>query len=209
MDAEAIASLTTAAGTLVLAVATFGATRSANRSSKIAERSLLAGIRPLLVNSQPGDPEQKIGFGDGHWVHAGGGRAVVEDDGENIYLVISVRNVGSGIGVLQSWSVIPTRAMADRGHDDPDDFRTQQRDFYIAAGGLGLWQGRVREPDDPVREELRAAIAKREIFTLDLLYTDVHGGQRTISRFSMQPVGDDAWMPAVIRHWMLDGASAR
>jgi hypothetical protein len=25
----------------------------------------------------------------------------------------------------------------------------------------------------------------------------------------MQPVGDDAWMPAVIRHWMLDGASAR
>ena len=53
-----IASLATAGGTLVLAVATFASIRSANRSvrtseraARTAEQSLLAGQRPLLVNS--------------------------------------------------------------------------------------------------------------------------------------------------------------
>lgn len=209
MNADSIASLTTAAGTLILAVATFGATRSANRATKLAESQLLAGIRPLLVNSQPEDPTQKIGFGDGHWVTAAGGSAVVEDDGENIYLVVSVRNAGSGIAVLQSWSVIPDRAGADRSYDDIETYRRQQRDFYIPAGGLGLWQGRVREPDDPVRDDLRKRVRERETFTIDLLYSDLHGGQRTVSRFSITPVGEDRWLPAVIRHWLLDGVAPR
>jgi hypothetical protein len=56
MSAEVIASLTTAAGTLVPAVATFSATRSANRASRIAERSLLATLRPVLMNAQLGGP---------------------------------------------------------------------------------------------------------------------------------------------------------
>ena len=36
--------LATAGGTLVLAVATFSSVRSANRSARVAERSLLAGL---------------------------------------------------------------------------------------------------------------------------------------------------------------------
>ena len=58
-DWSTIASLATAGGTLVLAVATFASIRSANRSARVpersartAERSLLAGQRPLLVNSR-------------------------------------------------------------------------------------------------------------------------------------------------------------
>lgn len=58
-DWSTIASLATAGGTLVLAVATFASIRSANRSvrtsersARIAEQSLLAGQRPLLVNSR-------------------------------------------------------------------------------------------------------------------------------------------------------------
>jgi len=37
----------TAAGTLVLAAATFAAVRSSNRSARVAERALLAGLRPV------------------------------------------------------------------------------------------------------------------------------------------------------------------
>ena len=43
----------TAAGTLVLAGATFAAVRSGSRSARIAERTLLVGMRPLLVTSEP------------------------------------------------------------------------------------------------------------------------------------------------------------
>src|SRR5207245_7786970 len=75
-------SLATAAGTLVLAVATFASIRSANRSARTAERaartaerSLLAGHRPLLVNSRLNDPEQKIQFAEGNWLHVPGSGA--------------------------------------------------------------------------------------------------------------------------------------
>jgi hypothetical protein len=70
-----IASLATAGGTLVLAVATFAAIRSGNRSARTAERaartaerSLLAGQRPLLVNSRLQDPPQKARFVEGNWL---------------------------------------------------------------------------------------------------------------------------------------------
>src|ERR1039457_6034019 len=42
-DWVTISSLATAGGTLVLAVATFSSVRSANRSARVAERSLLVG----------------------------------------------------------------------------------------------------------------------------------------------------------------------
>lgn len=54
-DWATISSLATAGGTLVLAVATFASVRSANRSARTAERTLLAGQQPLLVSSREQD----------------------------------------------------------------------------------------------------------------------------------------------------------
>jgi hypothetical protein len=77
-DWSTAASLATAGGTLVLAVATFASVRSANRAARAAERSLLAGLRPLLVPTRLQDPEQKVLFGDEHWVKVTGGRGSAE-----------------------------------------------------------------------------------------------------------------------------------
>jgi hypothetical protein len=30
-----------------------------------------------------------------------------------------------------------------------------------------------------------------------------------VSRLSITPVGEDRWLPAVIRHWLLDGVAPR
>ena len=59
-DWVTISSLATAGGTLVLAVATFSSVKSANRSARVAERSLLAGQRPLLIPSKEDDPTEHI-----------------------------------------------------------------------------------------------------------------------------------------------------
>jgi hypothetical protein len=71
-DWATVASLATAGGTLVLAVATFASIRSANRSARIAERAartaeraLLAEQRPLLTHSRLQDPKQVVQFADG------------------------------------------------------------------------------------------------------------------------------------------------
>ena len=59
-DWTTIASLATAGGTLVLALATFASVRSANRSARLAEYSMQIGIRPLLMPSRLEDVAQKI-----------------------------------------------------------------------------------------------------------------------------------------------------
>ncbi|HEY0397868.1 MAG TPA: hypothetical protein VGF00_05745, partial [Acidimicrobiia bacterium] len=93
MDWATVASMATAVGTLVLALATFVSVRSANRAARVAERTLLAGIRPLLMPSRPQDPEQKVGFADNRWVRVPGGQAAVDVSDDAIYFVISLRNV--------------------------------------------------------------------------------------------------------------------
>ena len=126
MNAETIASLTTAAGTLVLAIATYSATRSANRASRIAERSLLASLRPVLVHAQLGDPRQKIGFADDHWVHVDGPQAIFDVTDDAIYFAFGLRNVGSGMAIIQAWCAYPERklgtqaALPDRGLQSAD-----------------------------------------------------------------------------------------
>jgi hypothetical protein len=204
LDWPTVASLATAAGTLVLAIATFGSVRSANRSARIAELALQEQRRPVLVQSRLDDPLQKIMFVDSHWVHVPGSRAVAEHIEGTVYLAISLRNVGAGIGVLQGWVA---RVGLQTGQVPPAaerDFRRQTRDLYIPAGDVGLWQGALRDPAEDGHTPIADAVDQRQTITIDLLYSDQVGGQRTISRFMLAPVGEDGWLGSVGRHWYLD-----
>ena len=95
-DWTTIASLATAGGTLVLALATFASVRSANRSARLAEYSMQIGIRPLLMPSRLEDVAQKIMWGDEHWALLPAAGATVELVDGNVYLAMSLRNSGSG-----------------------------------------------------------------------------------------------------------------
>jgi hypothetical protein len=210
VDWATISSLATAAGTLVLAVATFVAVRSSHRSARIAEVALQEQRRPLLAPSRLEDPKQKIMFLEGHWVSAAGGRAAVEHVDGVVYLAISLRNVGSGIAVCQGWAVRPGTAATTNyaTHAPLDEFRLQSRDLYIPAGDIGMWQGALRHPDDAGRAAVVEAIDTAEHITVELLYSDQVGRQRTISRFALTPLGD-AWLAGLTRHWYLDWEGPR
>jgi len=208
-DWTTISALSTAGGTLVLAAATFASVRSAHRAARATERALLAGIRPVLVPSRMQDPPEKVGFVDDHWVKVEGGRAVVEVTEESIYVAIALRNVGSGLAVLDRWDLFPERALAEHPHREPQAFRRLTRDLYVPAGDLGFWQGALRDQADPLFDAARDAIDGRRPITVDLLYGDHDGGQRTISRFALMPRDDGQWITAVSRHWYLDRADPR
>ena len=208
-DWQTISSLATAGGTLVLAVATFSALRSSNRSARIAEQALLSGMRPLLIPSLADDPVQKVLWQDRHGVRVSGGRAVLEEGGGAIYLAIGVRNVGAGIALLHGWYPMPDRAFENVPHADPGDFRRLTIDLYIPAGGAGYWEGAIRDADDPLRPGFLSALAERRPFTIDILYGDQQGGQRTISRFTVLPASDDGWYSQAGRHWNLDRPDPR
>jgi len=198
------ASLATAGGTLVLALATFASVRSSNRSARIAELALQEQRRPVLVQSRPDDPVQKIMFIDGHWVRVSGSGGVAEHIDGNVYLVMSLRNVGAGIGVLQGWSVRAGFLTSQAEHTGEGQFRRQARDLYIPPGDIGLWQGALRDPSEDAHPAVAEAAERREPISIELLYTDQVGGQRTISRFSLVPVGDEAWLTTTGLHWYLD-----
>jgi hypothetical protein len=178
-----VSSLATAGGTLVLAVATFAAVRSANRSAKIAQRSFEIGLRPTLAPSRLEDPPQKVMFADRHWVKLEGGRAVVEAVDGVIYLAMLVRNVGNGMAIIQSWQPFPGQLMADAPWGSPEDFRPQSRALWIAPNDVAFWQGALRDDSDELQKSISAAVAEGAV-TVDLLYTDNEGGHRTVSRFS-------------------------
>lgn len=205
-DWVTISSLATAGGTLVLAVSTFASVRSANRAARAAERSLLAGLRPLLLASRLQDPEQKVGFADQKWLVVAGGGAAAEVGDDAIYLALSLRNVGTGLGVLHGWYFHPGRVLGSAGGDHPSltDFHRLSRDLYIPAGDFGFWQGTFRDPEAPEFAAAREPIEARESVTVDLLYGDQDGGQRVITRFILNPRGEDSWLGTVSRHWNVD-----
>jgi hypothetical protein len=205
----AISSLATAAGTLVLAAATFGSVRSANRAARVAEESLLAGMRPLLMPSRPEDSPIKVTFADEHLVLTPGGGGTAEVTDTAIYFTISLRNVGSGIAILHGWRIELSRELSRTPHPPLDEFRPLTRDLYVAAGDVEFWQGVYRDLTEPEVPEVRTLVTERQRIIVDLLYGDHLGGQRVISRFSMLPRGDGKWMATVGRHWNVDRPDPR
>lgn len=204
-----VSSLATAGGTLVLALATFASVRSANRAARVAERSLLASTRPLLMPTRLGDDAQKVTFSDDKWLYVPGGCAALEATAEAVYLAISVRNAGNGIAVLHGWSLQPEFVSADTPPPPLDSFTRLSRDLYVAARDNGFWQGTFRDPSSEAFGAARSGIERGRRLTVDVLYGDEEGGQRTITRFALRPRDDGSWLAVVSKHWHLDRAAPR
>jgi hypothetical protein len=149
-------------------------------------------------------------YGDRHWVTLKGGRAVVEVIDDIVYLAMQVRNVGSGMAVIEAWNPRPGQAKSQDDWSTIEEFRDQTRALWIAPGDVGFWQGALREPADPISAQIRKSIAEEGVVSVDLLYRDHEGGQRTVSRFSIvkTDVGkeDDlaGWWPSLSNHHAFD-----
>jgi hypothetical protein len=228
-DWVTISSLATAGGTLVLAIATFSSVRSANRSARVAEQSLLIGMRPVLVPSREEDPIERLRFGDGTYVTVPGhGAAIVNRDGR-IYLAMALRNGGTGLAVILGWRARTrtgeearsgqTITVRDTGLAAPslDDFHRQQLDLYVPAGDTGYWLGGLYEADAAGYDEIRQGLLEDDVLWVDLLYGDHQGGQRTVARFGVSAwsgpaQGDepdaartaDGQRAFVLRYWNVD-----
>lgn len=147
---------------------------------------------------------EKIHFADGKWVDVVGGGGVAEVTDDAIYFAIALRNLGNGIGVLHGWRLFVGQLGDDEISRDPGDFRRLRRDIYIPGGYLGFWQGAFREPSSAEFIEAKASIEAREPLTIDVLYGDLEGGQRMVTRFLMLPVDGDGWSAEASRHTSLD-----
>ena len=207
-DWVTISALATAGGTLALAGATYGAVRSGNRAARAAELSMLAQLRPLLIQSSPGDAPLRVGFMDSVSVTAPGEGAGVEVVDGRVYVVLSLRNVGPGIAVLHGGQVFPGRRMSTVDHAKLDEFQRLQRDIYIPPAKVGFWQIAFRDPT-PQRVELARSIEDGGALSVEILYGDYEGGQRVISRFNVVRDEAGAWTLSAIRHWQVDRSDPR
>jgi hypothetical protein len=203
----AISSLATAGGTLALAVTTYMSVRSANQAARIAELSLLAGQRPLLVESLESDPVQRVNFGDERGLVTPGGGAAVQVIEDRIYVVLSLRNVGPGIGVLFGGRLYAERGSL-RGDVDLGAFRMLSRDIYIPPGKIGFWQIAYRDTHDADYAPMLQAIERGELMA-DVLYGDYEGGQRVVSRYAVLRDDDGEWRISTVRHVQIDRAEPR
>jgi hypothetical protein len=204
----------TTVGTLVLAGATFAAIRSSNRSARIAERSLLAGLQPMLVVARRDDPVEEVQFADGQTFKAGPASALFHNEGDVIYMAVPLRNAGAGIAYLYGYRLEAEAARTVQAEPldsarhrrrgdapDPASFSVQQRDVYIAPGETGFWQAALRDPTAPIYASTLEALRTLGRITIDLLYGDMEGGQRTITRVVCLPGPEQTWRCDVAHHW--------
>lgn len=202
------ASLATAIGTLVLAVATFLSIRTAIRSNRTADRALRQGLRPILLPSLYTDPIQKIRYVDDHWLQVPGGRGVLDVTPTAAYLGLSVRNIGPGPAVIDGWDVLTTA----RDHRRPiRDYHLMTRDLYVPAGAHGYVQIAGRDPAAPAYACLARAAQDPKPFAVDVLYGDIDESQHYVIRIALTVVpgaGDDGrvWALNEVRHWTLSEA---
>jgi hypothetical protein len=207
-DWPTIASLATAGGTLVLAVATFASVRSANRSAAVAEHSLQLNLRPVLVASRPEDPTEKVPFVDGRLFKLAPASALMEEQDGVVYLALALRNVGAGLAVLDGWYPRTGRVGTDVDHARLDDFTMLRRDLYVPAQDTGYWHGALRDPADPMHQLLSRTVENEDALTIELLYGDLDGAQRLITRFVITRRESGRFLCAATRHWTLDGPPA-
>jgi hypothetical protein len=207
-DWVTISALATAGGTFALAATTYGSVRSANRAARTAERSLLAELRPLIVESSEQDPPQHVNFVDVHSITAPGGGAAVEIHDGFLFIVLSLRNVGPGIGVLHGGRMFPELQSGLDNHSDLDSFRMLTRDIYIPSGKYGFWQIAYREEQRDELDELLPGVSRGEL-AAEVLYGDFEGGQRVISRYRLLREADELWTLSAVRHWQVDREAPR
>jgi hypothetical protein len=209
----------TAAGTLVLAGATFVSVRASARSTRIAERALLAGQRPVLAPAGPDDPAESVQFADGRVFPVGNGHALVEQGAGVIYLAIPLRNVGAGLALRRGYHLKgesagevaqdPRGAARHLRGDRPpalETFSPQQRDLLISTRRAGFWQAALRDPRSRSYQEVAQAVETLGRVTVDVLYADHEGEQPSVTRFVLLPQAR-SWRCDATRHWSLPPAS--
>jgi len=177
----------------------------------------MVNMRPLLIPSRLNDPPQKVFFQEGTAFRLDGGRGFVEyDDGTGaVYIAMSLRNSGQGIGVIHGWWFREGRELNPQ-RPDPDTFRVQQIDLAIAPNDIGYWEGALRDSGDPCHAAaVQATKEDGGLATIDLLYGDYDGGQRVISRMMLRRHYPEdsgqppSWLVTVVRHWNLDRPDPR
>jgi hypothetical protein len=203
MNWSVAANLATAAGTLVLAIATFFSSRSANRSNRTADRALRQGLRPILLPSLFTDPVQKIHYQDDHWIQVPGGRATLEVTPTAAYLGLSVRDIGTGPAVIVGWDLVSTTR--DERHP-LRDYHLLIRDLFVPAGACGYVQIAARVTTEPAYQALARAERDPQPFAVDVLYSDIEGTEHHVVRMVLNPKpgGDQdghAWALSEARHW--------
>ena len=166
-DWVTISSLATAGGTLVLAVATFSSVRSANRSARVAERSLLAGLRPVLIPRARTTRWSGSASATAQSCTVPGprrrrrGRTTTSSTWRS-----ALRNGGTGLAVIHGWRARPCATTASSpGSGRPDERARPRRVPPPAARPLhpgratpGTGRARCAIPTEPSYDEVREAL---------------------------------------------------
>ena len=91
-----------------------------------------------------------------------------------MYMVISIRNVGTGLAVMHGWHVEVT-GQPQQTHPPLEEFIAQTRDIYVAPGDIGFWQGALRDPATAQFKAAAAAVEAGDPMMLSILYGDWEG----------------------------------
>jgi len=192
----------------VLGVATFASVRSANRAARAAEGSLLAGLRPAGAVTPPGPPREGLVRRPALAPHRRRPRRHRGDQRGDLPGHVTAQRrhrhrYPARLGVLPRTAQRRCRPPRSRS------LSAAHARHLCAGGGHRFLDERIPRPGVRRIRTGAQAIAARQALTIDLLYGDFEGGQCSVTRFGLLPVGEDGWLTAAGRHWNIDRPQPR
>ena len=154
----------------MLAVATFSAVRSSNRTARISLKSRSSPARAPTISSLPGDPDHKVLWHDRHAADVSGGRAIFEEKDGVIYLAIGLRNLGTGLALFYGWHSMPDQAFKTCHTSQPKTSVDSPSTSTSRRAVADIREAAVRDRDDRFRpgfmRSLRTANPSRSTSTV-------------------------------------------
>lgn len=182
-----------AIGTIGAAVAAAKAIKAANKAAAAAVRqarasrqALQASIRPLIVEMPPEQHLQRR-------LRGSGGRdsptarlttwATIKPDG-TVHIGLRIRNIGSGPAVLKKVAF---------GAGDTETANRTAADQTVVPVDGPCEVSITRAAAETEHEAFRSSISSGSPLRVEITYTDIADGQRTVTSISLEPGVDDQY----------------
>lgn len=166
----------------------------ANEQTLIAQRTLAAQIRPLLIDV-PAERSTEEELPDSVAAEVSGYRGSIhaEVTGSGIVISLPIRNAGAGLAIIRGVGLLV-------GEPIPSPPVTIMP-ANLPPGERGRINFVVRN-DHPAANAVHVAVESTRSFVIELGYSDLAGEQLTVTRFDLtySPDSDPGWQVRQVHH---------
>jgi hypothetical protein len=150
----------------------------ADAQTKLARLALESSVRPILADLPLGSGPARVTHTKGEVTGKDKAHVIISNEGEYVLCSLALRNVGSGVALIRGLGL---------RFDNDLGWSGKQTKAAVPPGEHTRFTFEIPKDRPELQEPLQEVLQHR--VTLEVSYTDVNGGQATITRAHVAQVG--------------------